>query len=145
MKEIEQTETPTPTPVGPTQHFYFRERPPFEVAVKGFKSHPVGVIAFQVVNGTHVRVAGSQAHPSDPFERKVAVAKAMGRLKSEKASALVPIKSFEESSPRSVAKFLGLSVKPRHGRAIDWEQATHDMKAAQRVLKERTTPAPVPA
>ena len=91
-------------------HFYLRDR----------KGHPIGVVAMRKeANG--VRVAASLCAATDEWDKHVGVAKAVGRLESDRLSAM-----YDE--PDNIGSVLYYLLSPEK------TAANHDRSHCDRVL-----------
>lgn len=125
------------------QHFYLRNLTAGKYTKAGvpipkeFNGPPVGVIAFQFIPGSRVRVAGSMVSRKDAFVKKTGVAKAHGRLLDVAASLEMPVADFKTHTAASIASMLGLYASGNHFCSINWVQADNTKSFAMQSLEAR--------
>lgn len=105
-------------------HFYLRDR----------HGHPIGVVAMRKEDDG-VRVAASLCATTDEWDKRVGVAKAVGRLRSTKRSA--PAESGYGGMDEALARLLGYECERLYD--IDWGRARATWTSQYERL---TTPRP---
>lgn len=99
-------------------------------------SHRVGVLAFRYVAPNALRIAGSLCVPTDQWNPKTGVNKAMGKLNSKSYSRelVIPTPQEIESPPKELASMILRSLFERT--QWHWEKVV-DIDKAQTMLEGR--------
>lgn len=112
---------------------------------KQTSAHPVGVIAFTrektEFDPSLIRVAGSMVSKKDVFDKKIGVARAIGRLKSASKSLTFTEPEFSDISVMGLLD--DLNLVPNRGSSnyaddLDYDRAEKTFKKTVEVFRSRT-------